>query len=109
MKTNLISQAVNDVVAERQRQRDEEAWSPAHDDEHTDGELAVAAGCYAMHNGGGFGIHDYCADDVPRQWPFEPPSWKPKDPRRDLVRAAALIIAEIERLDRAATSRGEST
>jgi hypothetical protein len=27
--------------------------------------------------------------------------FKPKDPRRDLVRAAALCIAEIERLDRA--------
>ena len=25
---------------------------------------------------------------------------KPKSPRRDLVRAAALIVAEIERLDR---------
>lgn len=27
--------------------------------------------------------------------------WQPKNPRRDLVRAAALIIAEIERIDRA--------
>ena len=26
--------------------------------------------------------------------------WKPKDKRRDLIRAAALIVAEIERLDR---------
>ncbi|AKQ30008.1 TPA: hypothetical protein JI225_05075 [Acinetobacter baumannii] len=26
--------------------------------------------------------------------------WKPKSPRQDLVRAAALLIAEIERLDR---------
>jgi hypothetical protein len=31
--------------------------------------------------------------------------WKPKDRRRDLVRAAALIIAEIERLDRDAEAR----
>lgn len=35
-------------------------------------------------------------------WPWDWAWWKPKNPRRDLVRAAALIIAEIERLDRAA-------
>jgi len=28
--------------------------------------------------------------------------WKPKGPRRDLIRAAALIVAEIERIDRRA-------
>jgi hypothetical protein len=27
--------------------------------------------------------------------------WKPEDRRRDLIRAAALLVAEIERLDRA--------
>ena len=37
----------------------------------------------------------------PSYWPWEPRWWKPKNPRRDLVRAAALLIAEIERLDRA--------
>jgi len=33
-------------------------------------------------------------------WPWDPKWWKPKDRRRDLVRAAALIIAEIDRHDR---------
>ncbi|WP_171346570.1 hypothetical protein [Acinetobacter baumannii] len=32
--------------------------------------------------------------------PFADTFWKPKSPRQDLVRAAALLIAEIERLDR---------
>jgi hypothetical protein len=48
---------------------------------------------------------------LPTHWmPLpEPPkwdrdSWKPKDRRRNLVRAAALLIAEIERLDRRETS-----
>lgn len=36
----------------------------------------------------------------PRSWSRA--WWKPKNPRRDLVRAAALLIAEIERLDRRA-------
>jgi len=34
-----------------------------------------------------------------REW------WKPKDRRRDLIRAAALIVAEIERLDHALRMR----
>lgn len=38
---------------------------------------------------------------VPRGWPWGSSWWKPKDPRRDLVRAGALILAEIERIDRA--------
>jgi hypothetical protein len=37
-----------------------------------------------------------------RYWPWEDKWWKPKDRRRDLVRAGALIVAEIERLDRLA-------
>jgi len=37
-----------------------------------------------------------------RTWPWAEKWWKPKNERRDLVKAAALILAEIERLDRAA-------
>lgn len=39
---------------------------------------------------------------IPRQWPFTwwLDWWKPTTYRRDLVKAGALILAEIERLDR---------
>lgn len=37
--------------------------------------------------------------DTSRDW------WKPKDRRRNLVKAGALIVAEIERLDRLASGR----
>lgn len=33
-------------------------------------------------------------------WPWSPEWWKPKDPRRDLIRGIALLIAEAERRDR---------
>ena len=33
-------------------------------------------------------------------WPWDSGWWKPKNRRHDLVRAAALVVAEIERLDR---------
>jgi hypothetical protein len=99
-----LSRAAEDVFGERQRQINVEGWTPKHDEQHNNGELAAAASCYAIWGAGGV---------VPRAtppdlWPWDEMWWKPKDRRRDLVRAAALIIAEIERLDRDAEAREES-
>lgn len=104
--------AVADVVRERQRQIDAEGWTDEHDDSHTDGGLSAAAACYAMHSAIEEGIRSgrvdrYCSEAlrfdqfVPSYWPWSHDLWKPRGARRNLVRAAALIIAEIERLDRA--------
>lgn len=41
-------------------------------------------------------------EGIPRLWAWHSRWWKPKDRRCNLVRAGALIVAEIERLDRAA-------
>lgn len=92
----LSSQAEADVLDERERQVCVERWSAEHDDQHTDGSLVLAAVCYAT-----FAVRPFV--NIWNLWPrsWSPDWWKPKDPRRDLVRAAALIIAEIERLDRA--------
>lgn len=87
------SQAVLDVAAERRRQIEAEGWTPEHDDEHGRGEMALAASCYA----GPRPPEGMC----PGHWPWKAEWWKPKDRRSDLVRAAALLLAEIERLDRA--------
>lgn len=89
--------ALADVRAERLRQVSAEGWTPDHDDEHACGELASAAACYAAFTAA------YPAGDPPRFWPWERTWWKPSDDkRRNLVKAGALILAEIERLDRAA-------
>ena len=90
-----MAQAIYDLLAERLRQVDDEGWSPEHDDQHTFGELAAAAACYCHP--------EPCMDDtrgVPFSWPWDREWWKPTDRRRDLVKAGALILAEIERLDR---------
>lgn len=87
------------VKAERLRQRSAEGWTPEHDDEHEDGQMAAAAACYALHTEPVGNVRDYL-----RYWPWAAEWWKPKDRRSNLVRAAALLLAEIERLDRAATS-----
>jgi len=91
---DALSQAARDVLAERRRQIDAEGWTPEHDDEHSRGEMALAAACYAV------------ADNDPRAeppplWPWDTEWWKPTSERRMLVKAGALILAEIERLDRA--------
>ena len=120
-----ISAAALDVVSERKRQMDIESWSYDHDDLHVEGELATAAACYIRPDlrqvkpiqGG---------NDISDPWPWyeyadvsggrgdcpvhgqQKAWWKPTDRRRDLVKAGALIIAEIERLDRAAALDDET-
>lgn len=87
---------IDEITAERRRQIEVEGWTPEHDDVHSGGQLIAAAWCYL---GEQFGSSP--ADgDPPAEWPWEAHWWKPKDHRRDLIRAAALVVAEIERLDR---------
>lgn len=90
--------ALADVVTERRRQIEIENWTPAHDDEHTKGELAHAAIAYAMW---ATQPGEMELSSPPAWWPWDLSWWKPKDMRRDLVRAAALLLAEVERMDRA--------
>ncbi len=87
------SQAAIDVLDERARQISVEGWTPNHDDNFINRELPRAAACYTQfaHN-----------EKPPAWWPWDLSWWKPTTPRRNLVKAGALILAEIERLDRAA-------
>lgn len=102
----FTSGAIDDIAAERRRQIEKEGWTPEHDDTHTEGQMARAAGCYAWMSAQSDSLREVFTNPPPT-WP-EPWSadwWKPKDRRRDLVRAGALIVAEIERLDRKAEER----
>ncbi len=92
---------VSEIHAERKRQTADEGWSCEHDDGQTDGELAAAAAAYSL-TASGVSQQTACS----MAWPWSPQFFKPKDARRDLIRAAALIVAEIERLDRGAEKAG---
>lgn len=106
-----ISAAITDIIAERQRQQNVEGWTLEHDDQHGDFELAIAAACYAQNVADFAGayyqlgisgeVFDWTNAPEPEVWPWALSWWKPTNPRRDLVKAGALIAAEIERLDRA--------
>lgn len=97
-----VTEAARDVLAERQRQVETEGWTPKHDDEHQHGEMAGAAACYALRNVQHWGAAQAAAS----LWPWDEKWWKPSDNRRNLVKAGALIIAEIERIDRLAALNG---
>lgn len=90
----LAMDGVKAIASERQRQIEQEDWTPEHDDEHDKGELAAAASCYA------YDPRKFNKASSPL-WPWSEAWWKPKDRRSNLVRAGALIAAEIDRLDRA--------
>jgi hypothetical protein len=85
---------IDEISAERERQSLVEGFTDEHDDAQGT-RLAIAAACYVLWS-----------DAYPNQgepppfWPWDAAWWRPKDYRRDLVRAGALIVAEIERFDR---------
>jgi hypothetical protein len=93
------------IAAERERH----GWTIDHDNRHTAGELIAAATCYAdaslaLINGAQpedvRGYYLDCTAPVP-QWPWDDSSFKiSSDPIRNLVKAGALIAAEIDRISR---------
>ena len=129
-----VTAAASDVLAERSRQIEAEGWTPEHDDQHSNGEMAGAASCYAL-NGTTYKAPSHYPQrkvyaavaearrdaekdmdstreaikmalgepKAPKNWPWDAGWWKPSDRRRNLVKAGALILAEIERLDRLPT------
>lgn len=107
------------IAEERARQVSKEGWTAEHDDDHGGAEIARAAACYALPSRQRQ-LEDAhiemdaargCADPaipytvkvrVPKLWPWDPEWWKPtpEDRVRELVKAGALIAAEIDRLNR---------
>lgn len=98
MRLVPVDGVIPEIASERQRQVKAKGWTPEHDDEYVDCDLAAAAACYAL-SGVSFAGKD---DLIAKLWPWAMSWWNPKDQRRDLIRAAALLVAEIERLDRGA-------
>lgn len=97
------TQAVRDVLNERMKQSKVHGFSDAHDDEHDNGALVNAAISYAAP----LAFEPKMAPGdalvkVPSPWPWHANWWRPRGMRRNLVKAAALLIAEIERIDRSA-------
>jgi hypothetical protein len=119
------------IAIERQRQIKKEGWTAKHDDEHDDGSLALAAICYASPLPLYVCDIDHRAtvrfvDPWPNSWDSswdkrsqygnaddidsgiaDPDSYTPEQRIDLLVKAGALIAAEIGRQLRAA-ARGDA-
>jgi hypothetical protein len=98
------------IAAERERQQSEERWTPKHDDQHVNGAMVEAAIRYAFESRRR-GLKASAAKEFLRHpWPWDDFYWKPSpgigqtiedaDAVRMLVKAGALIAAEIDRIQR---------
>ncbi len=95
---------LNAIAFERQRQIEGEGFDEERDDLiHTPGDLCAAGACYAQHAAGTMNDEHVVHPNrtTPLFWPWDAGWWKPKEPEADLIRAAALIVAELERIARA--------
>jgi len=93
------------IAAERTRQIADEGWTPQHDDEHVDCQLGLAARAYIHVARCQVTLYVNVEEFhlIPNDWPVD---WlretfkSSDDPVRNLVKAGALIAAEIDRLQR---------
>ncbi|WP_238085274.1 hypothetical protein [Pseudescherichia vulneris] len=104
----ILSRAIADIIAERQRQKEKKGYTESRDDNYLPGVLNLAGAAYAVHAS----LLPDAKRRAERLWPW-PDAGKylnasSKDPRSSLVKAAALITAEIERIDRAQLRAGEA-
>lgn len=95
-----------EAADERLRQVSEEGYSTSHDDLYAAYELVYAACAYASHqpskeilDRGPIGLRNL-SSEPPLWWPWRAKYWKPRSHRENMVRAIALLMAEVERIDR---------
>lgn len=93
---------VTAIAQERRGQIEREGYAPSEDDEYTGGELVQAAVAYALWGVSGAETDADRRAHLAVHWPgtWNPAAFKPRDDRANLVRAGALIAAELDRMDR---------
>ncbi|WP_212646424.1 hypothetical protein [Delftia sp. PE138] len=108
---DALSQAAQDVLAERRRQMEAEGYNTEHDDTHVMGEIGALAALYLMPDG----ARDWDTTSttygatlgqalLPEDWTMPTMG---EDRRRDLVKGVACGLAELERWDRASAQTNE--
>lgn len=89
-----MSDFLNLVKAERQKQINKHGYTHEHDDKHTDGAIADAAACFATEKN-----TTWCLQEL---YPWEP--WflnkTEKSRKEQIITACAMLMAEWERIDR---------
>lgn len=100
---DLITPGALAVLSERRRQVVGEGFNAAHDAGYDSGELAAASAAYAL--AAADRLHPFSQGDggyepgsPPVMWPWDTSWWKPTTAQRNLEKAAALAIAELDLL-----------
>ena len=98
-KPTAMKTGINTILEERLRQLTVKGYDSVHDDTHKKGELYKAAALYAWP-----ALSDYV---LKHEWPEGKAFYHPSEPKfsreaeiRDLAKAGALIVAELDRLYR---------
>lgn len=96
--------SINLVAAERHRQVAAEDFTPEHDDAYVHGELLSAAACY-IAIAQAIDQRGQVDPDILSLWPWSFNWWKPvmsgspvENAIKNLVKAGALVLADIDRL-----------
>lgn len=99
MSMNLSG--VEQIAEERRHQINDLGFTTQKDMAYRNGELVDAALAYAK-------AASTQSDECPRGWPWSENTWKPQSPIENLVRAGALIAAEIDRLQNEMENSGKN-
>ena len=92
-----MTQGLRDVIDERHRQKHVLNWSPEHDLGYKNHELVMAAMNYADP----LAATPEHKETPPKAafWPWSLDWWRPSSYRRNLIKAIALLLAELDRHD----------
>ena|ERR1700683_1434773 len=101
----MLKPSVLEEIATKRLRQIAKGYDAAHDDQHTKGEIALGAAAYCVssvkYEGNGKRAYSTIQQWAPPEWPWGRDEFHPSgDPRSDLIDAAAMIVAEIERQDR---------
>lgn len=110
---NQTTDGITLITLERKRQIEKKGFTSEHDDKHVNGELSAAAGSYtalaSIQTNRQVHMQVKPSEMDPHPlWPWDESTWKPSDDVvRNLVRAGALIAAEIDRVQRLQPAKPE--
>jgi hypothetical protein len=105
-EVTVREKVLREVLDERNRQINSKGYDEHHDNVYTQNELIRAADSYVsnvIQRGWVYNENNpekYQKEEVPEYFPFDDCFWKPENPRKDLVKAVAMLIAELERIER---------
>lgn len=88
-----MNSIIAEIIAERNHQINDKGYTFKNDDAYINNELIDASIAYILNATGNATLATDC-------WPWNLEYFKPSEKRRDIIKAIALLIAEVERIDR---------